>query len=284
MLIICKKSVFLFFCFLISLPSFFAQEQKKISKLTKEIDETSALIAIDHNHFLTINDSGGEAIIYNFNRQGEVFHRCTIQNAKNIDWEALTIDDSGNLYIGDIGNNSNKRKRLTIYKVDLKSVTEQDKVKAEMTNFYYPEQKSFPPIDSEKYYDAEAMFFQNDSLFIVTKNRTVPFDGLAQVYYVDVSLTETKAMLMPPIKLPATNWMTDCVTDAFLDNNTLYLLTYSKIYKLEKVKNEWKIKSDYKLGFNAQKEGIALFEGVCYVTSEKSKIGTNKLFEIIFKD
>ena len=34
---------------------------------------------------------------------------------KNVDWEDLTQDDKGYIYIADTGNNNNKRRELDIY-------------------------------------------------------------------------------------------------------------------------------------------------------------------------
>jgi sugar lactone lactonase YvrE len=45
-----------------------------------------------------------------------------LQNT-NIDWEDITKDKDGNLYVGDFGNNDNERKDLCIYKIDKKSLT-----------------------------------------------------------------------------------------------------------------------------------------------------------------
>ena len=39
-------------------------------------------------------------------------------NALNIDWEDLTSDSIGNIYIGDFGDNKKERKTYVIYKVN----------------------------------------------------------------------------------------------------------------------------------------------------------------------
>jgi hypothetical protein len=59
----------------------------------------------------------------------------------NIDWEDITKDKDGNLYVGDFGND-NERKDLCIYKIDKKSLT--TKAPFQPTKFFaYPEQKIF---------------------------------------------------------------------------------------------------------------------------------------------
>jgi hypothetical protein len=56
-----------------------------------------------------IEDSNANKI-YGLNPKGKLEKSITIQNAENIDWEEITKDKEGNLYIGDFGNNENKEK------------------------------------------------------------------------------------------------------------------------------------------------------------------------------
>src|SRR5690554_1851970 len=83
--------------------------QKKITPLPPEVVESSALIKCK-NTFLTLNDSGNKAKVYVFNKMGKIQHTCFIENASNIDWEAMAYDGEEFLYIADIGNNDNERK------------------------------------------------------------------------------------------------------------------------------------------------------------------------------
>jgi hypothetical protein len=48
---------------------------------------------------------------------GAMFKRFTVTNATNKDWEDITVDDSGNLWIGDIGNNTCNKQVVSVYKV-----------------------------------------------------------------------------------------------------------------------------------------------------------------------
>jgi hypothetical protein len=41
-----------------------------------------------------------------------------ITNANDIDWEDMTQYDFGHFFLGDFGNNENKRKWLTKYKIE----------------------------------------------------------------------------------------------------------------------------------------------------------------------
>lgn len=54
-------------------------------------------------------DSGNKNKIYGLDTDGKITHTVTLENAKNVDWEDLTADEEGNLYVGDFGNNSTLR-------------------------------------------------------------------------------------------------------------------------------------------------------------------------------
>ena len=259
---------------------FFAQEM--MAELDEKLEESSALIVVNDSTFLTINDSGNEPIVYIFNIAGEITHSCFISNAKNIDWEALAFDGDNRLFIGDIGDNKNKRKKRTVYQVYLDEVLTQDTVESSFIHFSYAEQSAFPPQKDQLYYDAEGMIFKNDSLFIFTKNRTKPFDGIVKVYRLNLRDSIQTLGVSFELQLAETNWMEDSVTDAFYENNTLLLLTYSKIYYFD-WKNQVPVQVDYKcIETVTQKEGIFMFKDVIYLTDEASPFGTQRLYTLSF--
>ena len=261
------RGLFLSLVFLLIL--FSGLTQKKVSKLPPELAESSALIKYQ-DLFLTINDSGNEPIVYIFNIKGKIIHECYIKDAQNEDWEALTYDGKDFLYIGDIGNNANKRKDLAVYKVKIKDIMEQDTSASSKISFSYPEQNQFPPIASELYYDAEAMIYRDNQLIIFTKNRTAPFDGISKVYSLPTKSGEYKAMYIDDFKLPATHWLEDSITDANFFDGKLYLLTYSKIYVYNWTGKIYEKEEEIKHEFITQKEGIAVDEKYIYMVDENN--------------
>lgn len=83
----------------------------------------------------------------------------------NRDWEDLTMDGSGNLYIGDFGNNRNARRDLRIYRYHPASGA------LDSILFEYPDQTAFPPLDKRDWnFNCEAMVFFQDSLHLFSKN------------------------------------------------------------------------------------------------------------------
>jgi uncharacterized protein YjiK len=140
---------------------------QKVGQMPKQVDESSGIETTDEaGVFLTHNDAGGKAALYKINEQGKLLETLPVPGAKNVDWEDLTRDSNGHLYIGDFGNNDNKRQNLRIYKVRL-----QDMGQAEEIRFRYEDQQAFPPPKEEQNFDCEAFFWHNQKLYLITKDR-----------------------------------------------------------------------------------------------------------------
>lgn len=258
--------------------------QAIMAELDPKMNETSALLCFGEE-FITINDSGNEAELYFFDTTGTILHTTKILGAKNVDWEALATDGNKRLFIGDIGNNKNQRKSFTIYQVNLDSARQKTAVSSEKTTFFYPDQSAFPPEKNELYFDAEAMFYKNDSLFMITKNRTIPFDGIARVYGLAVDgSAKQKAKRYPDLKLPATTWMEDSVTDAFLQGDSLYILTYGKVYLFHLTEDfQFEVLKIVEFDAFTQKEGNAVCNDKLFITDEKNKfLGKAHLYQLDF--
>ena len=253
------------------LCSCLAISQEKIAELPKELHESSALVKYN-DVFISLNDSGNENALYVFNEKGIVLNKCVIKIAKNIDWEALVYDGDSTLYIGDIGNNENKRNDQRIYSVSIQEVVSDSTAQAETIDFNYPDQKNFPPDEKNLYYDAETLIYRNDSLFVLTKNRTVPFDGIIKVYGLSTKSVKQIPKRYPDIHLEASSWMEDSATDGVLYGNLLFLMTYSKVYVFE-WKNEEFQKTNVYYGFDyfTQKEGIAVDDEFIYISEENEE-------------
>jgi hypothetical protein len=90
----------------------------------KRINESSGLACSWRNEGIlwTHNDSGDDAWLYAINRKGQTVARLKVHRAENVDWEDIAIGPGENgipaLYISDLGNNSHKRKDLTLYRVE----------------------------------------------------------------------------------------------------------------------------------------------------------------------
>ena len=86
----------------------------------KAISESSGIVA-SRKHpgvFWTHNDSGNGPFLFAITREGRLLAEFPVgSSARNNDWEAISADDAGHLYIADIGNNDLKRDRILVYRV-----------------------------------------------------------------------------------------------------------------------------------------------------------------------
>jgi len=138
------------------------------AKLSKTIKETSGLARIDST-FWTLNDSGGEPALYQFDPySGEVLRTVFFNGAINKDWEDMTTD-SNFVYAGNFGNNFGNRKDLKIYKAQISDLLSKDEIAAEEIAFSYPDQKDFFNGYGHNH-DCESIIAYGDSLYLFSKN------------------------------------------------------------------------------------------------------------------
>jgi hypothetical protein len=265
-----KLSIIIFFSFFVQVT--FGQKDR-IAKLPKYLKEISGLIFYNDTLLIAHNDGGDDPLIYLINLKGEEIHRVLIENATNIDWEDITSDDKGNLYIADIGNNENGRKDLCIYKINSKHLLKKEKIKAEKINISYSEQKDFPAEEKDKHFDAEGIAYYNDSLYIFTKCRSMPWDGKSFCYTVSTKPGTYKLTKKFDLYIGKNGWWKDAVTGAEIKNNKCYLLTYNRLIVFSI--NEGKFNFDKKILLEpiSQNESVTVnSKGVIYMADEKNKL------------
>ena len=141
-----------------------------IQNLAPSIVENSGLI-VWNNFIWTINDSGSLPEIFKLDLLGNVIDTILVANATNVDWEALTQSNT-DLYIGDFGNNAGNRTDLSIYQISKQALIsgQSSTIQAQKRVFKYSDQMAFNlPVNGHSF-DAEAFYFQNDSLVLFSKN------------------------------------------------------------------------------------------------------------------
>ena len=138
----------------------------EIGTMTDVVSEPSGL-AFHYNtsngHFeaWTHNDKGNQDSIYSFRIDDLNTIRRTIDiNVDWIDWEDMTTDDAGNIYVGDFGN-FNGPDELQVVKIPDPNTYSGSPPNVEIIEFEYP----FAGIS-----DAEAMFHLDNSLYIFSKS------------------------------------------------------------------------------------------------------------------
>ena len=75
------------------------------------VDESSGLVAsrINPGILWTHNDSGAGPVIFAISHDGHLKGMYTVEGIGAEDWEAITTDLDGHLYVGDFGNNRNEK-------------------------------------------------------------------------------------------------------------------------------------------------------------------------------
>jgi hypothetical protein len=181
------------------------------------VKESSGICSDGKGGFLIHNDDT-DSCLYSFGLMGEDLGKFCLPSP-NQDWEEICRAADGRIFIGDFGNNLNRRKNLHI--LILYPGKEQN---PEKLWFQYPEQEAFPPPNPLKWnFDCEAMVFYNDSLWLFTKNK----DGQSSnLYVLPAKKGHRKATKIATIPIQGT------VTGAALrpDGKELALLVYRKIY------------------------------------------------------
>lgn len=223
------------------------------------------------NVFWTHNDSNDLPRIFATTDRGELIRQVTIAGAQNVDWEDITTDDAGNLYIGDIGNNDNNRRDLTVY-----VIKEPDPRQANNTvsitkriHFQYPDQTLFPDPQNLSF-DSEALFWADGHLYLLTKHRSDRRTALYRFESLEGEQTQTLTRLGD---FEVDGMVTGA--DASPDGSKLLVLCYEYIYLFEKPRN-----SDNYLAGNfkrilielRQSEGICFDEPYFMLTNEQREI------------
>ncbi|TLV00139.1 esterase-like activity of phytase family protein [Dyadobacter luticola] len=190
----------------------------KIGKLPSQASESSGLArAGGKSTFWTHNDSGGKPELYEFDLTGKLISTKSIPGTQNVDWEDLAQDPSGNIYIGDFGNNAGTRKSLDIYKYNPTAST------TEKISFQYP----FKKVDKDAPNDFEAFFYHDQKLWLFSKNWGK--DKFVKVYTLPAEKGTYK--LTPVDSIQVSSQVTSA--DMSPDGKTFALLTYGKVLTFE---------------------------------------------------
>jgi hypothetical protein len=116
----------------------------------------------------THNDSGGEPAVVAVGLDGGLLGVVTVAGAVNIDWEDMEVAscDAGScLYLADIGDNSERRDEVVVYRVPEPLPSDDTTARADVLRLVLP--------DGPR--DAEAIFvLPGERLFLVTKGRSHP--------------------------------------------------------------------------------------------------------------
>jgi hypothetical protein len=129
--------------------------------------------------FWVHGDSGTGNWLFAVDGDGKTIARLRVTGAENVDWEDITHDDHGNLWLGDIGNNDSGRRDLVVYRIpEPDPHADIDEVHVDLRVPYsFPEQTEFGNKRAD--FDAESLMWWDGQLWLLTKHRS---DDLTWLY------------------------------------------------------------------------------------------------------
>lgn len=186
--------------------------------------------------FWVHNDSGDETRIYPVGRDGKLFKSARgvdkpgvlVGGVINSDWEAIALDASGRVIIGDVGNNSNGRRDLALHYVVEPEPTAGFSGLLKSVFVRYPEQKTWPAAKDDFNYDCEGIFTKGDTVYFVTKRRS---DSLTRLYRLDAPKLGEVNVLTAVADFDVRGRATGA--DASPDGKRLVVLTYTALWLFE---------------------------------------------------
>ena len=187
------------------------QIPKKRFKLPSDLNEVSGLYYAQTDSLWWHNDSGHPPQLLLTDGRGTLRKKITLPQASNKDWEDLTSDPAGWIYIGDFGNNNQPRTSFTIYK-------------------YHPE---LGKLDSIRYQyasknpDVEALIWHKQHLYLFTKPPLFSKNTWAYLYQLKDDEPQQTAQLIDSVYLKK-RWITGAAISP--DQNKLALISY-RYYK-----------------------------------------------------
>jgi len=258
-----------------------------LTDLPSVLNEVSGTETIAHSDLIwMLNDGGNPNKIYGLNTKGKIKKEILI-NAKNNDWEDLTSDELGNVYIGAFGNNLNNRKDLSVLKINSEDLIGSEIAEIERISFYFPDQKKFPPKKKKMHFDCEAFFHFNDSLYMFTKSREEHHYGKTNLYKIPAVKGNHEAQFIASFKtcdeLPC--WITS--VDISNNGKQIALLTLDAVWLLsDYTKDNFFNGKAIQISFEheSQKEGVCFKnDSTLYITDERSHGKGRNLYELKIK-
>ncbi len=260
---------------------------KVISSLPTKLEEASGVEKTSNSSLLWMhNDSGNKNELYGVNENGKIKKTITI-NAKNKDWEDITSDNFGNLFIADFGNNANKRKDLVILKINHEDLVNNASISAEKIKFSYPNQHKYPPKKEKLFFDAESLFYKNGFLYIFTKSRVKNRYGKTNLYKIPAVPGDHTAEYIGSFNNCNTKgcWITAATISD--DYKKIALLTHHKVLVFSNFTSDAffdGLLTEYNLDHSSQKEGIDFKDNnTLYITDEKANGNGGKLYTLSLK-
>ena len=246
-----------------------------LEELPRDLREVSGIQVIkDPNLLWMVNDSGNRPEVFCWDKsQSKIKSTIQIEGLNNVDWEDLATDGDSLLFVGDFGNNANKRKDLLIYHLKIDPSLPNGAELVGTTLFSFKNQEKFPPKAEKRKFDVEGFFYRQGYFYLFTRHRDKAFDGGSNIYRLKAAQGSFKAEKIGKFK--SCKDSRDCqITSADYDpvNDRIALLSYNKLWILDSI--QWDSMSSYraqqyKLGHRSQKESVSFESGDCLLIADE---------------
>ncbi len=269
---------------------------KKVGMITSPLmEEISGLAASSMNEGVlwVINDGGNRPLLFAVSKTGNTLATFQIQNAKNNDWEDLSIYKNNNdvyVVIADVGDNRAERDFCSLYAVK-EPVIENRQMKDEIL-LKAAWRKDFKYTDGPKDCEAMAVDSRNNRILLLSKRTKFPILYELSMGKSDNQPLATARPIAQIRNIPSPtkedlksrygkgmSWPT--AMDLSYDGTQLIILTYKDAYYYKRLGNKsWKavfkhsplriILPDPNMGELVQREAICIEgkSGQLFVTSE----------------
>ncbi|QNM84648.1 hypothetical protein H9W90_10615 [Polaribacter pectinis] len=277
-----KKIAFvLSFLLLMSCQNF--GQLKLLTDLPKSLKEVSGTEIVPKSDLIwMINDGGNKPELLGLNEKGKIIKEIYIK-AKNHDWEDLTSDEKGNIYIGDFGNNLNRRKNLSIIIVEQNELDEKN-AEVDEIEFEYPNQTKFPPKKKNRFFDTESFFYFKESLYLFTKSRVKGNYGKTTMYKIPAKKGEYVAEIVGEFENCSSLecWITSA--DISEDGKKVALLSQKNVLIFTDFNGDNFLSGKVQkieMKHRSQKEGITFKDNnTLLITDEKAHGAGGNLYEL----
>lgn len=261
--------------------------ERKVTLANLRLAETSG-VAVSRSQpglLWTHNDSGDGPVIYATNLDGADLGSYAVTRADAVDWEDIAAgpcpDSNGQcLYVGDTGDNAERRASVQIYIVPEPPPPEprrhgRDSVRARRLTVRYPDRP----------HDVEALAVApTGEVLLITKGRS----GGVQGFSVPASSVRADSATAVPIAvdfgIPADAGAARHVTGAALspDGSLLVIRTYVELRTYRRVGGTFALLGTCTLGFlEPQGEAVDFLEANRFVLTSEAALGLNAILTIV---
>lgn len=258
----------------------YAGESVAIGQLDPAVDESSGLEASVRwpGVYWTLNDSGDQPRLFAVTGEGRLLRSVPVEGATNVDWEDLTQDEAGHLWIADTGNNGNRRQDLTLYRVPEPDPGGSGAVRVDrVIHVRYPEQRLFPD-PAARNFDAESLFWADGTLWLLTKHRSDLQTTLYRVPALEGSVALERVSTFDLGGDPDNHGGSATSADLDASGRWLALLTYHALFVFERPADgrQWLGQVVHRVDFDQrvtrQCEGVVWDAGEVVFTNEAGQV------------